>query len=205
MIQRLFSCVALAALVSCSGNAKETEAAPTTETVRSFADRLSNQSPDTPAKLLFVVTVEAGTITKVNDTRHELSFSADDLNTALAFTDRPERQAFDLTLPMLLAMWGEGSDSFVADPPNAVVEDSRFRVGVTEVTGLKAEGETVTFHLDNMAFRSLDESDDLVGDVEHLSLFIDSSIVTADGVAGVLRLAAQGCAETACYLWPLGG
>lgn len=204
MIQRLLSCVALAALVACSGNAQEATST-TAETVRSFADRLSDQNPETPAKLLFVVALEAGTITKVNDTRHELSFSADDLNTALAFTDRPERQAFDLTLPMLLAMWGEGSNSFVADPPNAVVEDSRFRVGVTEVTGLRADGETITFHLDNMAFRSLDASDDLVGEVEHLSLFIDSSIITVAGVAGLLRVAAQGCAEAACYLWPLGG
>jgi hypothetical protein len=204
MIQRLLSCVALAALVACSGNAQEATST-TAETVRSFADRLSDQNPETPAKLLFVVALEAGTITKVNDTRHELSFSADDLNTALAFTDRPERQAFDLTLPMLLAMWGEGSNSFVADPPNAVVEDSRFRVGVTEVTGLRADGETITFHLDNMAFRSLDASDDLVGEVGHLSLFIDSSIITVAGVAGLLRVAAQGCAEAACYLWPLGG
>ena len=204
MIQRLLSCVALVALVACSGNAKEATNTKA-ETVRAFADRLSDQSPDTPAKLLFVVAIEAGTVTKVNDVRHELSFNADDLNTALAFTDRPERQAFDLTLPMLLAMWGEGSNSFVADPPNAVVEDSNFKVGVTEVTGLRADGETLTFHLDNMAFRSLDESDDLVGEVEHLSLFIDSSILTTAGVAGLLRVAAKGCAETECYLWPLGG
>jgi len=194
-------------IIGCSQSTKPATSQEPTRTISDLADELEAQDPATPASLLFVVSVSSGAITKVDDTHHALVFNSSNLTTALAFTDRPQRHAFDLTIPMLATMWGEGENSFAADPPNAVIKDDS-TIAVTELTGMSIDAEgVVTFQLDRLDYRTIDQGDDLVGVVGNVTLYIDSgaSIITTAGVAGLLRTAAAGCAEVACYLWPLGG
>jgi len=39
----------------------------------------------------------------------------------LYFSDRPERVVGHMTTQQFIDQWGEGPDSFLADPPNAVL------------------------------------------------------------------------------------
>ena len=78
---------------------------------------------DGPASLLFVVAASSATVAKTED-GHTLSFELSALTSSIAFTDRPQRRAFDLTIPALATMWDEGDNSFADDPPNAVLKDS---------------------------------------------------------------------------------
>ena len=181
------------------------------QTIGDLADRLEaaeglrirKRNASDPASLLFVVAASSATVAKTED-GHTLSFELSALTSSIAFTDRPQRRAFDLTIPTLATLWGEGDNSFADDPPNAVLKDSGSKAAVTEIIGLSVDGGTVTFQLDRLDYRSVDTGDPLVGKVDGPTLVIDS-LITVAGVAGVLRTAASGCAEVDCYLWPLGG
>jgi len=171
-----------------------------------YVDRLATMKDGTPVHMLFVINVNKGTILKVGDAKRTLTFNQSDVTTAMGFTDRPERYAFNMTTSMIASMWGEGENSFAADPPNAVVEDSRSRLGITEVTGFAIVDDLVTIQLDRMSYKSLDSGDSLDGDVEDLTLFIDSKAfkITGAGIAFGLQQAAKACVSVDCEFWPLG-
>ena len=143
-----------------------------------LAGQISALPNGTPVKLLFVVSVKRGMITKTGEGKRELTFRTSDVNSVMGFTDRPQRYAFSISVSALAAVWVAGKDSFAKDPPNAIVEDSRARVGVTEITGFTADGDAVKVSLDRMAYKSLDAKDSLDGEVQNLTLFIDSSLPT---------------------------
>tara|TARA_R110002020_G_scaffold144025_5_gene316866 strand:- start:2404 stop:3087 length:684 start_codon:yes stop_codon:yes gene_type:complete len=177
------------------------------KTLGDLASQLEALPDDTPVKLLFALSVKLGEITKKDEGRRELTFMTEEISSITAFTDRPERHAFSLTVGQLASVWEAGSDSFAKDPPNAVVEDSRARTGVTEVTGFSVAEGSVTIQLDRMAYKSLDEQDSLDGLVKDLTLFIDSDALKLTGasVAFGLQQAAKACVSVDCELWPLGG
>jgi len=202
----------VALCVGCAEKTAATEAAPaavaeTPKTLSGLASQLEGLPDDTPVKLLFALSVKLGDITKVAEGRRELTFTTDKISSIMAFTDRPERHAFSLTVEQLATIWEAGSDSFAEDPPNAVVEDSRARIGVTEVTGFSLVNEAVTIQLDAMAYKTLDEGDSLDGEVKDVTLFIDSDALKLTGasVAFGLQQAAKACVSVDCELWPLGG
>jgi hypothetical protein len=59
-----------------------------------------------------------------------------------------------------------------------------------------------------MAYKTVDKGDSLDGDVEGLTLFIDSKFlglkITGAGIAFGLQQAAKACVSVDCELWPLG-
>ena len=169
--------------------------------------RLASVPDGTSVKMLFTVGVRRGVVTRVGEGRRRFEFSLSDVVSVVGFTDRPVRYAFSMTMPMLGEVWSAGKDSFSKDPPNAVIRDSRSRIGVTEVTGLVVDGDSVTFELDRMSYRSLDAGDSLDGEVEGVTLFIDSSWlkVTGSGIAFGLQQAAKACVSVDCEFWPRGG
>ena len=160
-------------IVACSPTPELTES-ESPKTLTDLADRIGELPADTAVSLLFAVSVNHGMITKVAPNRRELTFTTGEISSIVAFTDRPERHAFSLTAAQLSTVWESGSDSFSVDPPNAIIEDSRGRVGVTEVTGFALVSEAVTIQLDRMSYKSLDAGDILDGEVSDLTLFIDS-------------------------------
>jgi hypothetical protein len=146
-----------------------------------------------------VIEAKRGTVIRISDTQHEFSFRKADLTAAIAFTDRPQRQSFDLPLSIFGVMWDTGKDSFAASPPNAVLEDDKGRLAITELTHFKESTDTVKFTLDRNAYKAIDNGDGLSHELTNPTLFIDS-LITAAGVAGLLRAGAQACVAYDCYL-----
>lgn len=192
-------------LTSCEADGLTTpEPATNLEELSAQIDAL----PDgTHVGLLFVVSISKATVTPADDDgQSALLFNSDDVTAAIGFTDRPQRYAFNITMPALASGWAEGTNSFASDPPNAIIEDARSRVGVTEITGLHVVEGDVTFDLNRMAYESVDDGVRLDGDVEDVRLFIDSGWfkVTGAGIAFGLQQAAKACVSVDCEFWPLG-
>jgi hypothetical protein len=172
-----------------------------------LGDQINALPVGTPVKALFVLEVKTATIhAKNGEGMRELTFKVPDVASVLGFTDRPQRYAFNLTVPALDAIWSAGKDSFAKNPPNAIIKDSRSRVAVTEVAGFSVDGDTVKLSLNRTAFKSVDAGDLLTGEVEGLTLFIDSSWlkVTGAGLSLGLQQAAKACVSVDCEFWPLG-
>jgi hypothetical protein len=195
-------------LAGCSTETIEPPTPPPAKNLKELGDQLDNLPKGTSVKMLFVLEVKSGTVKKTGDGKRELTFKTSDVSSVLGFTDRPQRHAFNLTVPALTAIWGAGKNSFAKDPPNAIIKDSRSRIGVTEVTGFVVDGDEVTVSLDRMAYKTVDKGDSLDGDVEGLTLFIDSKFlglkITGAGIAFGLQQAAKACVSVDCELWPLG-
>lgn len=134
---------------------------------------------DDMVELLFVQT--GGTVTLGNG---ELTIA--DLNPhTLYFSDRPERIVGRVTTKDFVDHWASGSDSFKADPPNAVLTADNGETA-DEVTVVlsdpRLEGTTLVY-----AVEVLDGPDSLSG--EWATLFIDliGRPLTPLSYAGVAR------------------
>lgn len=193
-------------LVGCAHTPVAVPPSPA-KTLSDLAEQLDSLPEGTHVKMLFALRATRGEIERVGDAQRELSLNASDVTSVVGFTDRPQRYAFNMTPGMLADMWGAGENSFASDPPNAVIEDSRARVGVTEVIGFSVADDAVKIRLDRMAYKSLDAGDSLDGEVKDLTLFIDSSWLKVSGasVAFGLQQAAKACVSVDCEFWPLGG
>jgi len=176
------------------------------QNLRELSDQIIALPDKTPLKLLFVVTIKRGDITRTGEGKRALVFKVSDVTSAIGFTDRPQRVAFNFTVSAFASIWTTGSNSFAKDPPNAIIKDSRSRVGVTELTGFSIDGDLVKVSLDRVAYKSIDKEDSLDGDVRGLTLFIDSKWfkLTGAGLALGLQQAAKACVSVDCELWPLG-
>jgi hypothetical protein len=70
----------------------------------------------------------------------------------LFFSDRPMRIAGHYTTEEFVQMWGEGKDSFTADPPNAalsIFQEDRDKLidVVVKLSHPKLEGDDLTYHV----------------------------------------------------------
>jgi len=90
-------------------------------------------SDDSPAQVraqeaeqwLFILTASSGTMDQSWAQRSGDTYTLtlqDPSEQVARFTDRPVRKTGTLSLDLFLLMWDEGSDSFLADPPNAAIE-----------------------------------------------------------------------------------
>ena len=71
----------------------------------------------------------------------------------LMFSDRPERIVGHLTSAQFVDGWGDGENSFLADPPNAVLsflaaEDETPEDVVVTLTNPRLTGEDLTYNVD---------------------------------------------------------
>lgn len=74
--------------------------------------------------------------------------------TTVFFADRPEREAGHSSMAGFVATWGEGADSFAADPPNATLsvlsgEDEVANVVVT-LSNPRLEGTDLTYDVNTL-------------------------------------------------------
>ena len=87
----------------------------------------------------------------------------------LFFSDRPERIAGNMRTAAFVPFWGEGTDSFLSDPPNAdlsIVEDGTLRQTVVELRDPVLEGGDLHYTV-----RIVGGEMPVLG--EEVSLFID--------------------------------
>ena len=175
------------------------------KTIHDLADQLDKQPFNTKVRLLFVLSATEGTAGRVNNTdNHIFSFKEKDLSAAIAFTDRPQRYAFDMSLSMFQALWEGGKDSFLRDPPNAVLVADGSQIAITILRDLNEAEGILSFRLDRNAYKQVDTDGKLTKVLRNPTLVIDASILTAAGLAGLLRAGAQACVEVECY-WALAG
>jgi hypothetical protein len=95
--------------------------------------------------LLFVINAERGAITS---DKLELENVSD---AVIYFSDRPQRIAGHIVLASFLKSWNKSSDSFAADPPNAVLsitEDGKtFNTIVVELKNPTLEMKKLSFQI----------------------------------------------------------
>ena len=176
------------------------------QTLDDLVTQLKAQPSATKVKLLFVISATRGVVHRMNEKgTHKLVFNKKDITAAIAFTDRPERHAFDMSLSMFVSIWTEGKNSFADDPPNTVLVNDNAKIGITVLAGLTEDSDTVSFNLNRNAYKAIDASDKLTTHLVNPTLIIDSgSIITAGGVALLLQQGAKACAAVECW-WALAG
>ena len=184
-------------LSACS---QENQGIPTTGV--ELADRLERLNSHTPVKLLFVMTAKRALVERSGD-HYELTLFKSDDNKIIAFTDRPQRLAFNVSLPMLGALWDSGKESFEKVPPNAVLVGNTQQLSITELIKLDEDEYRIIFRMNNTAYEDLDigVNENALG---YPVLFIDASVFTAGSLAFALRAGAKACAEVECW-WALAG
>ena len=194
--------VMLVLLTACT---EETVSTPPPTTIDELISQLKAQPSRTKVKLLFVISAKEGEIHKLNhlSSTHLFTFKKKDLRHVIAFTDRPARHAHDLSLPMFSSIWEHGNNSFVDDPPNAVLTDDTGKVGITVLTDFIDNPDTITFRLNRDAYKTIDSDDSLATTLVNPVLVIDS-VITAGGVALLLQQGAKACAAVECW-WALAG
>ena len=78
-----------------------------------------------PPSFLFVVQAKEAVLKPVDDDPHRYTLTMhlndDNVGNIIEFSDRPYRIVKMMTTKQLLDLWGEGKNSFMADPPNAVL------------------------------------------------------------------------------------
>ena len=81
--------------------------------------------------------------------RYTLSMKLTDENVGkiIAFTDRPYRIVKMMTTKQLLDLWGEGKNSFKADPPNAVLSANGFDAPIVILESMIINKELLTYTL----------------------------------------------------------
>jgi hypothetical protein len=87
----------------------------------------------------------------------------------LFFSDRPDRIAGNMETARFVPFWGEGSDSFLSDPPNAdlsVLIDGKLHQTVVELRDPELDGASLRYTV-----RILSGDMPVLG--EHAALFID--------------------------------
>ena len=109
-----------------------------------LAGPASPQTAEGSADFLFVQTAK-GMAFDADQNRLTLSGVGP---TTLFFSDRPERIAGNMTPAAFVPFWSEGSDSFLADPPNAdisILEDGKLRQTVVVLKDPRLEGENLVY------------------------------------------------------------
>ena len=104
-----------------------------------------------PPSFLFVVQAKEAVLKPVDDNPHRytltIQLNDDNMSKIIAFTDRPYRIVKMMTTKQLLDLWGEGKNSFKADPPNAVLSASGFDARIVILESMIINNEQLTYTL----------------------------------------------------------
>jgi hypothetical protein len=103
------------------------------------------KKPDQKVQMLFVQSAKGASLQNGKLTLRGVS------PTTVFFSDRPSRIAGHMATPELLALWGEGKDSFLKDPPNATVAsftpDGHVTNAVVELKKPALQGDQMTYEV----------------------------------------------------------
>ena len=104
-----------------------------------------------PPSFLFVVQAKEAVLKPVDDDLHRYTLSMkltdENVGKIIAFTDRPYRIVKMMTTKQLLDLWGEGKNSFKADPPNAVLSANGFDARIVILESMIINKELLTYTL----------------------------------------------------------
>ena len=104
-----------------------------------------------PPSFLFVVQAKEAVLKPVDDDLHRYTLSMkltdENVGKIIAFTDRPYRIVKMMTTKQLLDLWGEGKNSFKADPPNAVLSANGFDARIVILESIIINNERLAYTL----------------------------------------------------------
>ena len=104
-----------------------------------------------PPSFLFVVQAKEAVLKPVDDDLHRYTLSMkltdENVGKIIAFTDRPYRIVKMISTKQLLDSWGEGKNSFKADPPNAVLSANGFDARIVILESMIINNEQLTYTL----------------------------------------------------------
>ena len=104
-----------------------------------------------PPSFLFVVQAKEAVLKPVDDDLHRYTLSMkltdENVGKIIAFTDRPYRIVKMISTKQLLDLWGEGKNSFKADPPNAVLSANGFDARIVILESMIINNEQLTYTL----------------------------------------------------------
>ena len=193
--------IGFCAMFACSDRGLPPVGKP--KTALELSRHLAYLPANTRVSLLFVLTAKQGAIHQDKEGHHILTFRKQDIADLVAFTDRPERLAFSVSVPMLAAFWDSGARSFSRIPPNAVIEDKALETAIAELLDMKQNANLVQFKLHRDPFKNVD-IDAMGKHLQNPALFIDASVFTAAGLSVLLQQGAKACVAVECY-WALAG
>jgi len=147
---------------SSVGLAADTSNKPSTQT---------NAKDTEKASFLFVLQAQQGTLAKNKDGQWILTLKHKDVNNVIEFSDRPYRIVKYISATDLKNLWGTGTNSFEADPPNAVLTAKGYKAQIIVLKAMTVKKDTVSFqvHLTSSSIGSLEN-----GNLENIALVIDN-------------------------------
>jgi|GEM_PF-4121698 len=104
-----------------------------------------------PPSFLFVVQAKEAVMKPVKDDKYRytltMKLNDDNLSKIIQFSDRPYRIVEMVTAKQLNEMWGEGTNSFKTDPPNAVLSANGFDARIVIIESQTIDNGVMTFTL----------------------------------------------------------
>ena len=147
-MKSLFIVLSLTLTLGLSGITASTIASPpsTKPTSATVLDEYKK-----PPSFLFVLQAKEAVLKPVKDDLHRYTLSMkltdENVGKIIAFTDRPYRIVKMMTTKQLLDLWGEGKNSFKADPPNAVLSANGFDARIVILESMIINNEQLTYTL----------------------------------------------------------
>ena len=93
---------------------------------------------------LFVIVAKYGEVRQASKGDYELVLKHEDIEKALAFTDRPQRLVQPISREKFMTLWSAAPQSFEKDPPNAaLVMDQHLEMVV--LLSVRVEGQNTIF------------------------------------------------------------
>ena len=167
-IRSLFTVLSVSIALGTSAIISRTMAAPSTKQPQATLQEEDKKPPS----FLFVLQANEATISPVkseaNTYTMTMKLTDDNVKKIIEFSDRPYRIVNYMTAKQLQDLWGEGSNSFKADPPNAVLSAEGVDASIVIIQGFEvSEGQlSLTFHSTTKAL--------LPSNLKDITLTIDS-------------------------------
>ena len=141
-IQSLFAVLSISLALGLSAMTSSTMAAPPPKPHQATV----LEEYKKPPSFLFVLQANEATIEpvkgKANTYTMSMKLTEDNVGKIIAFTDRPYRIVEYMTVKQLQQLWGEGTNSFKVDPPNAVLSAQGLDASIVIIQSVEiTEGE----------------------------------------------------------------
>ena len=191
LIKSLFTVLSLTLALGLSAITTSTIAAPP---VKSSSATTVLDDYKKPPSFLFVLQAKEATLQPIKGElyRYTLSMKLNDDNVSkiIAFSDRPYRIVEIMTAEQLKDLWGESTNSFKSDPPNAVLLANEVDASIVIIESYTLENNLITLNIvSSYSYDGLIETDSGQGGPEQK---IKRLIVTIDPGDGTEHSHSQG-------------
>lgn len=146
MIKKLVSSIAIAGLaISLTGTALAASGNSSSSSATANSSVSSTQSTQTSPSYLFVISSQSAKITKGSNNQYSLAIPLSDNNQVLSFSDRPYDIVKSISADEFRSAWGNSTNSFTNNPPNAVLSSSAIKPKIITLLSARLKDNVLTF------------------------------------------------------------